>query len=72
MPYFVFRINSHRDYLCLENFTSYRDARDAVRAHRRMNDAPGVVDFRMIFATSQDEGEALLRARRERTPSEDD
>jgi hypothetical protein len=72
MPYFVFRINNHRDYLCLESFASYPEARDAVRSQRRMNDAPGLVEFRMIFAGSQGEGETLLRTRRERTPSEDD
>lgn len=72
MPYFVFRVDNHREYHCLGNFDTYREARDNVRARRRGQESTTIVDYRMIFAQSEVEGESLLRTRRERTPSEDD
>lgn len=72
MPYFVFQINNHREYSCLGKYDAYRQARDDVRARRAQPPSTGVVDFRMIFADNEVEGESLLRTRREKTPSEDD
>ena len=72
MPYFVFKINNHREYHCLESFDSYREARTSVRARRQDHCEHGVVEYRMVFADSESQGQALLRQRRERTPSEDD
>jgi hypothetical protein len=71
MPYFVFRINNHREYRCLGQHETYRQARDDVRAKRRDQPASGVVDYRMIFASAEREAEFLLRTRRDKTPSED-
>lgn len=72
MPYFVFKINNHREYLCLGGFDTYREARDDVRARRSEAESRGVIEFRMIFAATESEGEALLKTRREKIPSEDD
>lgn len=72
MPYFVFQINNHREYLCLGSFETYREARNDVRGRRSESESSGVVEFRMIFAGTEPEGEALLKTRREKIPSEDD
>jgi hypothetical protein len=72
MPYFVFKINNHREYSCQGVYDAYRDARSIVRTQRRGESEVGVVDYRMVFASSEAEAEALLRTRRDRTPSEDD
>ena len=71
MPYFVFRIDNHREYRCLGTFDTYPGARADVRTRRREQAPSKVVDYRMIFAHSEAEGESLLRTRREKNPSED-
>jgi hypothetical protein len=72
MPYFVFKINNHREYDCLGEYEAYRDARMAVRERRRDQPERGLIEYRMVFAESAPQAEALLRAPRERIPSEDD
>ena len=72
MHYFVFQINNHREYRCLEQFSNYRDARVHVRNLRESAEEPGIVEFKMVFAENEAEASDLLRTRRERTPSEDD
>ncbi|KAA3631155.1 MAG: hypothetical protein DWQ08_05185 [Proteobacteria bacterium] len=72
MPYFVFQINNHREYLCVSRFDAYRPARDDVRSRRAGSETRGVVDYRLVFAETESEGESLLRTTRERVPSDDD
>ncbi len=72
MPYFVFRINNHREYRCLEQYDDYRSARHAVRAFRQSDEAASVVEYRLVFADDAAHGESLLRTPRERILREDD
>lgn len=72
VPYFIFRIDNHREYRCLAQFDAYRDARRDVRTRRTGIGDDSPTAFRMIFADDAGHGELLLRARRERPPAGDD
>jgi hypothetical protein len=72
MPYFVYQINNQREYLYIEHHAAYREARQSVRRLRESFQGSGKVEFRMVFAADEAEALDLLRAPRERVPSEDD
>lgn len=72
MPYFIYRVSPQRFVKYLEQHPAYRDARERARGLRAElhDDDPDTI--KIIFAKEQTEAEALLKARRERQPSEDD
>ncbi len=70
MPYFIFRINNHREYMCMEQHASYRGAKTNVRKLRAdTSDTAGVANFRMVFAENETDAEHLLKAKKEQAPS---
>ncbi|MFT7532286.1 MAG: hypothetical protein ACI9FD_003314 [Gammaproteobacteria bacterium] len=72
MPYFIFQINNHREYLLKGEFEAYQDARQKIRMIRSEKlQEQSNVDHRMIFSQTSLEGQELLRKKREKQPSED-
>lgn len=72
MPYFIYRVSPQRFIEYLEQYPAYRDAREHARGLRAKQDDDDPDTIKIIFAKEQAEAEALLKARRERQPSEDD
>lgn len=65
MPYFVYRVTPPRKLEHIETFTSFKPARDLVRARRAELEGGGETMVRMIFAKDQIEAEKLLLTPRE-------
>lgn len=65
MPYFVYRIQEGRKLDHLETYTSYKAAREKVRAMRTEEGVESVNSIRMIFARNETEAEKLLSTPRE-------
>jgi len=72
MPYFVYRVSPQRFIKYLEQYPEYQDARKYARDLRAGQNEEDLDTIKIIFATEQAEAEALLKAKRERQPSEDD
>jgi len=72
MPYFVYRVSPQKFIKHLEQYSEYRDARKYARDLRAQQDKEDPDTIKIIFAEEQAEAEALLKAKRERQPSEDD
>ena len=72
MPYFMFKINTSREYHCLGQHADYRTARKQIRELRKSSQQEaGIIDYRLTFAQDVNEAEHLLRSKRERPPGED-
>lgn len=63
MPYFVYKISPPRELLHIDTLDQYRDARDRVRALRRIGESE--VEYRLVFASRIGEAERLLSAPRD-------
>ena len=72
MPYFVYRISPQRFMKYLEQYDAYKEAREYARSLRAQQEASDPDTIKIVFAEQQVEAEALLKAKRERQPSEDD
>ena len=71
MPYFIYQIQDGRR-VYLDAFNTYPEARDQVRQLRAQqaeqpspHDNPDNIQFRLIYADSQEEAETLLGTKRE-------
>ena len=72
MPYYIYRVSPQRFLKYLEEYPEYREAREHARSLRAQQDDEEPDIIKIIFAKDQAEAEALLKAKRERRPSEDD
>ncbi len=72
MPYFVYTIFPNKKLELLDEFSTYREARDDVRARRK--ELPADVDYtvRLVHAKHPSEAERLLTAEREPRPMGED
>ena len=72
MPYFIYRVSPQRFLTYLDKFAEYKQARDVARQARQQQGDDDQDTIKVIFAKDSGEAEMLLKARRERQPSEDD
>lgn len=72
MPYFIYRVSPQRFLKYLKEYPEYREAREHARGLRAQKSNDDLDTIKIIFAKDQAEAEALLKAKRERRPSEDD
>lgn len=72
MPYYVYRVSPQRFIKYLEHYDVYKEARNYARDLRAQQGVNDLDTIKIIFAEEQAEAEALLKAKREHQPSEDD
>ncbi|MEO5342669.1 MAG: hypothetical protein H7842_04915 [Gammaproteobacteria bacterium SHHR-1] len=65
MPYFVYQITEPRQLELLQQFDSYKQARELARGKRAELGVNSAIQVRMIFARNNAEAEKLLSTPRE-------
>ncbi len=72
MPYFVYTVFPNKKLELLDQFPTYREARDDVRTRRKQ--LPDDVDYtvRLVHAKHESEAKRLLTAEREPRPMGED
>lgn len=68
MPYFVYNIHPNKKLELLQEFPSYREARDDVRRRRKELDDDVDYTVRLVHAKHTAEAERLLTTEREPRP----
>ncbi len=67
MPYHVFEINAFKQFEHLASHETYRLAKNAVKELRNTNSS-GSSTYRMMFASTPEHAEKLLKEKREPRP----
>ncbi|MEJ1364146.1 MAG: hypothetical protein RPU52_08745 [Candidatus Sedimenticola sp. (ex Thyasira tokunagai)] len=71
MPYYIYKIEQKDKLELLNSLSGYRDAKNEVSHLRKASEDPQV-NYRMIFASSENEAEKLLTTPREMPVQGDD
>ena len=69
MPYFVYNIHPGKQLELLEQFSTYKEARDNVRARRKELSEDDEHTVRLVHARHEEEAQRLLTAKREPRPA---
>ena len=69
MAYFVYNIFPNKKLELLDEYPTYREARDNVRDRRKLQDENAEHTVRLVHAKNPAEAERLLNAKREPRPA---
>jgi len=72
MAYHIFEINAFRQLTFLGTQASYREAKTEIRELRKKDNLAAGTTFRMMFATTPEHAERLLKEKREPRPMGED
>lgn len=68
MSYHIFEINAFRQLSFLKTLPSYREAKTEIRGLRKKENLAAGTTFRMMFASTPEHAERLLKEKREPRP----
>ncbi len=72
MPYFLYKVFAGKTFELMDQFDSYREARDQARDRRKRLTPEDSYSIKVMFAKDPDEAERLMSEEREPRPLGED